>query len=507
MGFDIKDGVLKKYTEENGITEVTIPDGIVNIDNCAFHGCTGITSITIPESVTNIGYSAFYNCTGLAEIKVSPENKNYRDVDGVLFSRDTNEIILYPNNRPKKAYSIPDGVKVVGSFAFSESNNLTSINIPDSVEEIKNGAFCSCKNLAEINIPDSVIKIGEIAFDNTLWLKKYPDNSVIINGLLYKYKRNPENITIPDGVKTIGHWSFNACNRLKSVTIPDSVTKIEHGAFCNCNNLTAINIPDGVTSIGGQAFQFCHSLTSIDIPDGISKIEQRTFQHCTSLTSVNIPDSVTSIEEHAFQECGSLSSITIPDSVKNIGNYAFNKCDSLKIITIPYSMLSICMYAFNCCDNLTTVNVQHDGNIMTFGKDRNSTDLNANINGYEININPIEIQLAEASLEDILSMLRTKHFSIKISPEVKYGLILDYFIVSGDTDAEKYLRHNTGRIMKKFIEKGSSYRIQTFLYKTDFVTEKYIDKLIIFSDVVYNNRLWKNRIYSMLTDYKNKLSL
>lgn len=37
------------------ITKVTIADGVTNIGNCAFSGCTGLTSIDIPDSVTSIG--------------------------------------------------------------------------------------------------------------------------------------------------------------------------------------------------------------------------------------------------------------------------------------------------------------------------------------------------------------------------------------------------------------------------------------------------------------------
>ena len=62
MGFQIEDGVLKKYTEEDGVTEVVIPDGVTSIGDWAFAYCERLSSITIPDSVTNIGDMAFEYC-------------------------------------------------------------------------------------------------------------------------------------------------------------------------------------------------------------------------------------------------------------------------------------------------------------------------------------------------------------------------------------------------------------------------------------------------------------
>ena len=39
-----------------------IPDGVIEIDESAFRGCTSLTSIDIPNSVTKIGEFAFKGC-------------------------------------------------------------------------------------------------------------------------------------------------------------------------------------------------------------------------------------------------------------------------------------------------------------------------------------------------------------------------------------------------------------------------------------------------------------
>ena len=58
--FVIKNGVLTKYTEEPGVTEVVIPEGVTSIGAEAFEACGNLTNVTIPDGVASIGDSAFW---------------------------------------------------------------------------------------------------------------------------------------------------------------------------------------------------------------------------------------------------------------------------------------------------------------------------------------------------------------------------------------------------------------------------------------------------------------
>jgi hypothetical protein len=97
-----------------------------------------------------------------------------------------------------------------------------------------------------------------LAFDGTPWLEAQQKKNplVIVNNILIDGKICKGEVTVPDGVTSIGDYAFFDCTSLSSVTIPNSVTSIGWYAFCDCTSLTSVTIPDSVTSIGPSAFGF-----------------------------------------------------------------------------------------------------------------------------------------------------------------------------------------------------------------------------------------------------------
>jgi len=94
---------------------------------------------------------------------------------------------------------------------------------------------------------------------------------------LVKYNGNAQNVTIPDGVTSIGNFAFSERTSLRSITIPESVTSIGNKAFLLCINLRSITIPSNVTSIGNNAFEDCRNLTSVTILAGVTYIGEGAF--------------------------------------------------------------------------------------------------------------------------------------------------------------------------------------------------------------------------------------
>ena len=70
-----------------------------------------------------------------------------------------------------------------------------------------------------------------------------------------------EEITIPNGIKTIGGGAFGNSQSLKKVNIPDGVESIGNGAFTFCYSLSEVTIPASVTHMGENVFYKGHGLT------------------------------------------------------------------------------------------------------------------------------------------------------------------------------------------------------------------------------------------------------
>ncbi|MBR5592073.1 MAG: leucine-rich repeat domain-containing protein [Kiritimatiellae bacterium] len=240
-------------------------------------------------------------------------------------------------------YKVVNGEATIGTGGWSPaipSSTSGAISIPSTlggypVTAIGSQAFYNCNNLTSITIPSSVTSIGDYAFENCYNLPRF-------GGARYESAAKivlidvPNSVTgdffIPNGVRFINSLAFSGCSSLTSVTIPSSVTSIGSSAFSDCSSLTSVTIPSSVTSIGNAAFYYCSGLTSITIPKGITFIGGQTFQYCSSLTSVIFPEGITLIGNYAFENCSSLTSVTLPESISSIGSYVFTNCTNLALI-------------------------------------------------------------------------------------------------------------------------------------------------------------------------------
>ncbi len=60
--------------------------------------------------------------------------------------------------------TISNGIEIIESYAFRESQALNEITIPSSVTSIGDDAFNGCISLTEITIPESVTQMGYSVF-------------------------------------------------------------------------------------------------------------------------------------------------------------------------------------------------------------------------------------------------------------------------------------------------------------------------------------------------------
>ena len=169
------------YLNGKVVTDLVIPDGITEIKENAFCGCS-LASIEIPNSVTSIGEQAFSYCSSLTSIK------------------------------------IPNSVTSIGDMAFSDCSGLTSIEIPNSVTSIAENAFVRCSGLKRVEL--DCVNIAS-------WFSGNADLETVVIG---------------NSVISIETGAFAGCEELLDVycfasTVPATATDAFDGSYPEYINL------------------------------------------------------------------------------------------------------------------------------------------------------------------------------------------------------------------------------------------------------------------------------
>lgn len=107
-------------------------DRVVGISARAFYGCRTVAAIQIPAGVTAIGDLAFADCPNLVYISVSESNTRFCDAEGVLYTSDGSELILYPARHAGSVALIPATVREIADMAFYNCAYLEEIRFNGS---------------------------------------------------------------------------------------------------------------------------------------------------------------------------------------------------------------------------------------------------------------------------------------------------------------------------------------------------------------------------------------
>lgn len=378
--------------ENCGLTEVTVPESVDNFygafldcgalekavvetkaqDSRAFEGCKKLKTVVISGAMSG---SNFSGCQSLENIQLSPKAADVIVEDGVLYSGDRKQLLIYPAGKKAKSYTLPAGTQEITESSFSGAQFLSQLVLNEGLKRIEANAFTNLK-LVEINIPDSVTTLGVGAFSNCNKL---------------------QSVKLSKNIEEMPCYLFNGCTALKKIHIPAKVKKIGvnddfyldyYTLVTGCKNLTAYTVdkenkyftavngvlynkskkilysypakkkgkkfvmPKSVTKILGNAFLDNYYLQEISMKDKVTLCGSEVFKNAKSLKKVRFSKKMDSIGMMAFEGCKKLNKIIIPDSVTSIGFSAFNGCTSLKEVTIGKKVESLYYSTFKNCKNL-----------------------------------------------------------------------------------------------------------------------------------------------------------
>lgn len=316
------------YLED--IISINITNGITSVGNFAFEGAHSVSKIELPETLRTIGKGAFGVCNAVPEIH------------------------------------IPDGVTFIDEYAFYNGSSLTEVYIPSSLANIPVSAFEGCGSFTIYGNKGSYaekfawqngipfLEPGEEPappIEGQLGQGKCGDNLdwVVTTGGLLKISGTGEmwdrpssrntpwrkfiydivDVTMEEGITSIGDNAFGDLYRLSKVKIPNSVRRIGQYVFDGAS-IDEIILPNGIQEIGDYAFSNS-GIDEITIPDSVIRIGKGAFEY-TGLWEVTMSANMIQIDDGAFYDCLNLIEVTIPGADTIIGKGVFEKCPENLII-------------------------------------------------------------------------------------------------------------------------------------------------------------------------------
>ena len=240
-------------------------------------------------------------------------------------------------------------------------------------------------------------------------------------------------------------------------------------------------VPEGVTQIGSAAFAKNVRLKRVILPESVEIIGECAFRECENLEYVEFPKGLLRIENKAFYKCKALKDVCFPEELEHIGNDAFYQCNSIKHLVIPAKVEQIYWMTFEACAELETVTLLGKPE-FEWGPHKSIIFPQCHKLGKvfykDIGIDWGYVRYYKENLNNVLTMIDEKDFSLKVGSMIKHRVAVDCYLQTGDAVAGAFIKKNLLKIIRDFIEHLQVERIQKILEQTDFVTTKNIDKCI-----------------------------
>lgn len=298
------------FNKCNSLTEVTIPNTVIEIDYQAFYYCPNLKKVTIHEGVKTIGQTAFIGCTQLTSITIP---STITDMDQA-----------FSGNTALSHVTLTNGISNISSMAFKGCTGLTEIKVPESVGQIGPNAFNGCTNLKRVLLEKNIKTININAFKDCTNL-----SDVKYNGYKTDWDRVTVNTTGNDTLTNKVRYLCDINFDLNGGTINGSGTMDKQTVYSN-EKLGTASVPttppqrtgydfDGwyTQAEGGTKYTFTEAVSSNII------LYAHWNAHSHTVTLENDENKKTNSYDYG-------SSVSVPTPTKKTG-YNFNHWE----VTVP----------------------------------------------------------------------------------------------------------------------------------------------------------------------------
>ncbi|HRU98843.1 MAG TPA: leucine-rich repeat protein [Ruminococcus sp.] len=125
-------------------------------------------TLFIPNTINGkpVKYIEFadWGTGGYDKVIVSENNPYFKAVDGVLFTGDMKELLIYPIEKKDKVYFIPDGVELIGEDSFNSNKYINTLVFPHRFKLIVQYTLAVCENLETLYLPATLERVLLKAF-------------------------------------------------------------------------------------------------------------------------------------------------------------------------------------------------------------------------------------------------------------------------------------------------------------------------------------------------------
>lgn len=140
----------KAFSGNAKLAVVALGENLTAIGDYAFSYLSLLKTVDLPNGLTSVGKGVFYQNTRLTSVNAN--GIAFVSEDGVLYSKDKTELIVYPAMKTGTEFSIPDSVTKVYENAFNGNKFLKTLSVGTNITEIGYSAFSQMPSLKTLNL-------------------------------------------------------------------------------------------------------------------------------------------------------------------------------------------------------------------------------------------------------------------------------------------------------------------------------------------------------------------